>query len=387
MLKRRLAAAVLLALAASAWPQSRETAVQAALGEYIAAHSVVGASVAVLEKDGTLFVSGAGFQDREGKIPATGDTIYRLGSISKPVTAIAAMQMVEAGKLSLFADVRQIVPDWPDKGAFITLRHLLTHTSGIRHYIPLKRDVFYERFSVARSLDVFRSDDLLFKPGERVSYSTHAFSLVARMVEIASGETFAEFVRAHIGKPAGAATLSLENRAVPNQARSMLYTRGTTGDPVRPKQEEDVSWKNGGGGMESSAPDLARFAMAVLRNQLTASPTTDFLFQRQTVDGLDTKRALGWALDADGNPEHSGAQQGCRTSMRIDVRAGRVIVVMTNTDGNHPIADLLKAVSDAWRLGSRERREARGERQEGRRAPTHSQVPAGKPLEPPQRAA
>lgn len=344
---RSALATVLVLTAASAWPQSRE-AVQKALDEYVAKNGIVGASVAILERDGTHYETGSGFQDREAKIPATANTVYRLGSISKPVTTVAAMQLVESGKLSLFSSVANTVSEWPDNGASITLRHLLTHTSGIRHYLAAKQDVYYEPFSVARSLDVFKDDALLFKPGTRVSYSTHAFSLVARLVEVGSGETFAKYIEDHISRPAGASTLRLEDRSKPNASRSSLYSVGTQGVALRANREENVSWKSGGGGMESSAPDLARFAMAVLKNKLTGSQVTDFMFQKQIVDGLDTRRGLGWALDAQGNPEHGGAQQGCKTFLAIDRAAGRVVVVMTNTGGIHPIQELSQAVAAAW---------------------------------------
>ncbi|MCB8933255.1 MAG: beta-lactamase family protein [Fimbriimonadaceae bacterium] len=334
--------------AAAAFPQSREAAVQKALDAYVAEHHLVGASAAVLERDGTHFETGSGFQDREAKTRASARTVYRLGSISKPVTAVAAMQLVESGKLSLFAPVAALVPEWPHKEAGITLRHLLTHTSGIRHYAAGKSDVFFEPFTVKSSLDVFKDDPLLFQPGAKVSYSTHAFSLVARLVEIAGGGNFAEIVRRRVAAPAGAQSLRLEDRSKPDPARSALYELSALNVALRQTREENISWKSGGGGMEASAPDLARFAMAVLENRLLRPQTTDFMFQRQIIDGLDTGRGLGWALDAKGNPVHGGAQQGCRSYLAIDRKAGRVVAVMTNTGGNHPIHELAQAVASAW---------------------------------------
>ncbi len=352
MPKIRLIALLSLFLSAVSWAQTQQAAVKKVLDDYVAANRVVGASVAVLKDDGVLFAAGAGFQDREQKLAAGPETVYRLGSISKPVTAVAAMQMVEAGKISLFSYVGVHVPEWPDKKAHITLRHLLTHTSGIRHYIATKRDVYFEPFTVTRSLDVFKGDDLLFKPGERVSYSTHAFSLVARMVETASGEEFAAYVSKRVAGPADAPSLSLEDRSKPNANRSQLYDWVGNGDPMRAVFIENISWKSGGGGMESSAPDLARFGRAVLTNKLLASQTTDFMFQKQVVDGLDTGRGIGWDLDSAGNPEHGGAQQGCRALMKIDKATRTVFVVMTNTGGSHPIGQLLQGVITAWKATS-----------------------------------
>ncbi len=361
MPKFRLVVLFAALLSAVTWAQTKEEAIKQSLDDYVAANKVVGASVAVLKDDGTLYATGAGFQDREEKSAATADTVYRLGSISKPVTAIAALQLVEAGKLSLFSNVRAHVPDWPDIHADLSLRHLLTHTSGIRHYIATKRDVYFEQFTVTKSLDVFKDDALLFKPGARVSYSTHAFSLVARMIETASGEEFAAYVAKHVSAPAHSPTLQLEDRSKQNANRSQLYTQIANGDPSRAIFVENISWKSGGGGMEASAPDLAKFGMAALTTRLLNSHTTDFMFQKQIVDGLDTERGLGWDLDARGNPEHGGSQQGCRALMKIDKATRTVFVVMTNTGGSHPIGQLLQSVITAWksefRLTSR-----RGER-------------------------
>lgn len=333
--------------------QSREDAVHKTLVDYIEANKVVGASVAILKSDGTAFQAAAGYQDREAKIAATANTIYRLGSISKPVTTVAALQLVQEGKLGLFANVATIVQDWPTKEAGITLRHLLTHTSGIRHYRATKPDVYFERFTVARSLDVFKNDPLLFQPGERVSYSTHAFSLVARMVEVASGQEFVSVIKSRVSDPSGATTLALENRSTLSKDRSKLYSLRTGADSVLESREEDISWKSGGGGMESSAPDLAKFGLAAMNGKLLDAQMTEFMFQRQTVGTLDTGRGLGWVIGPGGQPEHSGAQQGCRTYIVLDREFGTVFVVMTNTGGNHPIAQLMASVVTAW--GERKR--------------------------------
>ncbi len=327
--------------------QDRTEAVAKALNDYIAQHKVVGASVAIV-KQGVHVQVGAGWADREGGVQVTQDTVFRLGSISKPVTAVASLQLVQEGKLSLFANVARAVPEWPKADAPITLRHLLTHTSGVRHYIVSKRDVFYERKTVVQSLDVFKDDALLFKPGERVSYSTHAFSLVARMVETASGSDFATYVREKVAKPAGAPTLALEDRTVAQPNRSRLYSIRANADSALEVREEDISWKSGGGGMEASAHDLARFGLAAMTARLLDAHLTDFMFQPQTIGGLETNRGLGWSFSPFGQPEHGGAQQGCRCLMVLDREHGTVYVVMTNTGGGHPIGQLMASVINAW---------------------------------------
>ncbi len=344
---RRLAL-LIAALPALALAQTKEDAVLKALNDYVAANKVVGASLAIHKTNGSTFHAAAGFQDRERSIGASVDTVYRLGSISKPVTALAALQLVQEGKLSLFANIAQYVPEWTNKEAGITLRHLLTHTSGVRHYVATKRDTYYEPFTVAKSLDVFKDDPLLFQPGERVSYSTHAFSLVARMVETAGGQDFKSAIKSRISDRTNSPTLALEDRSIANAFRTRLYSIRTGADSILETREEDISWKSGGGGMESSAPDLARFGIATMTNGLLDPQLTDFMFQSQTVAGKGTNRGLGWSFGPHGQPEHGGAQQGCRCLMVLDREHGTVYVVMTNTGGNHPIGQLMAAVINAW---------------------------------------
>ena len=345
---RRFAVLALALFSALSWAQTREELVKKALDDYIAANKVVGATVAILKADGTLFTTAAGFQDRESNAPATEKTVYRIGSVSKVVTTIAALQLVQEGKLSLFSNVSLEAPEWTNRDAGITLRHLLTHTSGIRHYTTAKFDVYYKPFTPAESLDVFKDDPLLFKPGERVSYSTHAFSLVARIVETADGRDFATAVRARISDLAGATTLALEDRSAPNPDRTKLYTIANVAEPLLETLEENISWKSGGGGMECSAPDLARFGLAAMGGRLLDTQMTDFMFQRQVVAGLETDRGLGWDFSPFGEPAHGGAQQGCRCQLVLDRVNGTVYAIMTNTGGSHPIGQITVSVINAW---------------------------------------
>lgn len=336
--------------ASHAFAQTKQEAIQKTLHEFITSNNIVGASVAIIDQSGELSSVAAGYADKQKLLPTSATTVYRLGSISKPVTSVAALQLVEKEALSLDNDIRVVVSDWPDKSGVITLRHLLTHTSGIRHYVLSKRDVFYKRFTVTESLGVFKDDTLLFKPGARVSYSTHAFSLVARMVEIASKQEFGKYIENHISLVAGANSLRLEDRSKSDSNRSLLYNHNAKGQSVLALQAEDISWKSGGGGMESSAEDLAKFGYAVLSSRLLSKSTTEQMLSKQSIAGLDTFRGLGWAIGEFG-PEHGGAQQGCRSLLVLDIKSQSIFVVMTNTGGDYGLNEVLSEIRRIW-IGS-----------------------------------
>jgi len=283
-----------------------------------------------------------------GPDPVASNTIYRLGSISKPVTAVATLQLVEQGKLSLDEDIRKAVPEWPDKGKKITLRQLLGHLGGIRHY-GNKADAFYNHFNDSGSaLKVFKDDPLVDEPGTKYSYSTHAFTIVARACENGSGLGFPLLIKSRISDVSNSPTLRCEDRRVADRDRATLYVKSGT-DIRKVPAAEDLSWKYGGGGLESTAGDLCRFAFAVLEGRLLKPKTVDEMWTSQkTNDGKATGYGMGWSV-GEGKygrrASHSGAQQGAQSNMVVYRDKGVVIVLLSNLTG-HPLGELTDQIAD-----------------------------------------
>ena len=323
--------------------------VDSAVTDYMKAHGVVGASVCVVQNGKTVVSKGYGYQDREHQVAASPKTVYRLGSVSKVVTATSLMRLVQDGKLDLDRDVRNYVPEYPAKQWGFTTRNVLTHSSGIRHYTSDKPDSFLPHFnSVSESLVVFKDDPLLFEPGTKFSYSTHAFTLAARIAEVAGGKPFGELLQAVVFKPAGTKTLGLEDLKTPAvKDRSELYDRIVEKGPVlHSVRREDNSWKYGGGGMESSVLDLAKFGQAVMDGKVLKQATVSQMWTPVSLRDGSSQYGLGWAVSEQGFAEHGGAQQGCRAYLRIDPKTRTVMAILTNTSG-HPIGDLASSV---WTL-------------------------------------
>ncbi len=340
----RLIAAPFLLLAAVSFAEDK---VAETVNAYLAEHKVVGASVAVMSHGNVLYANGFGFMNKESKAKATEHTVYRLASVSKPLTAIAAMQLVEKGKLSLDGDATKFAPLFPKKKWAFSLRHLLTHTSGIRHYMAGKRDGGTTRYnSAAESLVKFKDDELLYEPGTNLTYSTHAFTLVAYMIEAASGLSFGEYMQKYVFDPADAQSMALEAREVESKNRSELYDL-VNGNPIRPILVEDLSWKYGGGGYEASALDVVKVADALIQGKLTSKKTLAQIVEKQSFGELSTNRALGWVLGEDGTLLHGGSQQGARSMVSANPETGLVICVLTNTS-NHDILTLFNSVQAAW---------------------------------------
>lgn len=250
--------------------------------------------------DGRLeWSGGAGWADIENRVAVSGQAVGRIGSISKPMAAVTVLRLVEQGKVRLADPVSQHVPAFPEKRWPVTLRHVLTHTSGIRHYKPGEFGSMKHYNSVAEAVGVFAGDPLKFQPGTQYSYSSFAYNLLAGVVERHSEGTFRDVLRRTIWGPAGMSSTNLEvqGEIVPRRARGY----------VRDKQERtrnapyaDLSVKWAGGGVISSPVDLVRFSDALLGGRLVSGRTLKEMATRGVLaGGKQTGYGLGLSVGQD----------------------------------------------------------------------------------------
>ncbi len=171
-------------------PEKRKQ-IEVAVTKFMAANRPPGVSVAVVEDEKEQWPAGFGMADIENSIPTAG-TLYRLASISKPITATAAMLLYERGKLDLDAPVQKYCPAFPGKEWPISTRQLLGHLGGIHHYRSQSLEdpevISTRHFDdpIAGGLGFFKDDPLVAKPGTKFSYSTHGYTLVGCIIEGAS---------------------------------------------------------------------------------------------------------------------------------------------------------------------------------------------------------
>ncbi|HZH99324.1 MAG TPA: serine hydrolase domain-containing protein, partial [Fimbriimonadaceae bacterium] len=240
MLSRRCSlSALFLVLSTAALPQ--QESVTSAVEAYMREHGVTGATVAIGQNGKMVYERAFGMADIEHDVRATTSTVYRLASISKSITAVAVMQLVEAGKVKLDEDARTYVPEFPQKENRFTVRDILCHQSGIRHYKQNEPPGVKRYTSVADSLEVFSGDPLLHEPGTKYGYSTHAYTILARLVEIASGMSFREYLKSQLFKRAGMETTDIEDQQTIVKHRSRGYRKGSDGLLNSPF--EDISYK------------------------------------------------------------------------------------------------------------------------------------------------
>jgi CubicO group peptidase (beta-lactamase class C family) len=334
----------------AALPPGKVRQIEALVNAEMAKQRIPGMTVAVAAGRQVRWSAGFGTQDVENDVAARPSTVYRLGSISKPITAVAVMQLFERGKLDLDAPVQKYCPAFPEKRWPVTTRQVLGHLAGIRHY---KSDDEFNstRFyaSVAEGLDMFKDDPLLSEPGTKYSYTTHGYSVLGCAVEGASGQKFADFVAENVFRPAAMERIRVDSVAdiIPNRAQGYRITdRGVlTNSPLA-----DNSYKVPGGGFVSTAEDLARFAVALQTGRLLKRETLELMYAPQrTRDGKETGYGLGWGVAKRPTGErtvgHSGGQQRVSTFLHMQPDQGLAVVVMSNLEGAR-LGELVKQIGD-----------------------------------------
>jgi serine beta-lactamase-like protein LACTB, mitochondrial len=324
---------------------------------------LVGLSIALVRDGRIIHTEHRGWEDRERQIPAGDDTMYRWASISKPLTAVVAMQLWEKGRLDLDREVWDLVPEFPRLPQPITCRQLLCHQSGIVHYTNGKviktprPDLDGRYLSIIDALDTFKASPLVCSPGEKYSYTTHGYILAGAVVErAAAGPVYPQLVRENIILPLGMTTLRPDYQWEDIPGRAVGYRPGRTGeDGARPmviSTDTDVSWKLAGGGWISNISDLALFGAGMLEHKLVRPETRDLMWTAQpTLDGSPTRYGLGFQIASfGGRPliSHGGSQEKSRTLLIMSPSAGAAVALMSNTESANlmPLArDLLSLLT------------------------------------------
>ncbi len=326
------AASTALSIAPARYANAIEQGQKVALE--LVGRGIPGVSVAVAVNGEIVWSDGFGYADLEERVPVWPSTRFRIGSISKSLTADALAQLYEQGRLDLDAPVQRYVPSFPDKGDVITTRQLAGHLSGIRAY---KGDEFLLQKHYATVLDglaVFKDDPLLFPPGTKFSYSSYGFNLLSAVLESASGEAFLSYMREHIFLPLGMHdTVADENEKIVEH-RTRFYTRAKEGE-LQNGPYVDNSYKWAGGGFLSTGEDLVRFGSAHLRGGHLKPATLALLFTSQrTKAGEETGYGIGWFIGRKGVKYrvigHGGGSIGGTSQLALFPDSNVVVAVLTN---------------------------------------------------------
>ncbi len=302
--------------------------------------AVPGASLLVIQ-DGELVVRrGYGLSDVEHGIEAGPTTNYRLASVTKQFTAAAILLLAEDGKLTLDDRLRHWLPTLPAADDAITLRHLLSHTSGLIDYEDVMPDDITEQLRDADVLRLLESQDrTYFEPGSGYRYSNSAYALLALIVERASGKSFQDFLRERIFLPLGMHDTLAYVRGGPEVPHRAYGYSLIDGHWVRTDQSP-TSAVLGDGGIYSSIEDLAKWDAALYDDRLLsdASRAAAFSAHAQVVgEPYQADYGYGWRITGD-SLWHSGETIGFRNVIVRYPKQRLTVVVLSNRDDPEPYA-------------------------------------------------
>jgi CubicO group peptidase (beta-lactamase class C family) len=295
------------------------------------------AGAVLVSKNGKPILAEAyGFADRERKIPDTLTTRFRIGSMNKMFTAVATLQLVQAGKLGLNDALGKYLADYPNKDvAKVTIHQLLTHTGGTG-------DIFGPEFDAHR-LELRTLQDYVklygnrgpkFEPGSHWEYSNYGFILLGVMIEKVSGESYYDYVREHIYTPAGMASTGSdpEDKAVID--RSVGYTKANASNQWQPNTDTLPYRGTSAGGGYSTVEDLLKFANALQENKLLNAHFTELLTAGKA-GTPDSSYAYGFGdhtLNGTRCFGHGGGAPGMNGDLKICPGPGYVVAVLANMD-------------------------------------------------------
>jgi serine beta-lactamase-like protein LACTB len=333
----------LVAEPASSLPLPDAQKIDAAVESWRSQSGAPALSLAVVVDNLLTFSKGYGLADLEKKIPATNDTVYRLASLTKSLTATVVMQLLEQGKLDLDAPIQKYCPAFPEKQWPVTARHLLTHLAGIRHNTWSETRSTQHFANINDSINVFKDDALLSEPGTKYSYSTQGYVLLGCAIEGASGMPYLEYLDERIFKPAGMTKTALDdsNLNVPN--RAVGYRKGLFGlswlswlRGVHEAPPHDTSIKVPAGGLLSTVDDMARFSIALMGGQLVQPETLTKMWTKpKTRDGQESEYGFGFLIAEKNGQQrvfNDGSQAGTRTFLFLIPEKKFAVCLMTNLE-------------------------------------------------------
>ena len=292
----------------------------------------------LVRRDGrTLFEGAYGLADRERNVANTPLTQFRVGSMNKMLTAVAVLQLVQAGKVRLDASLATYLPDHPNTSlaTSVTIHHLLTHTGGTG-------DIFGPQFTAHRLelrdtedyLELYGMRSLQFAPGSQWAYSNYGFMLLGAVIERVSGMSYDDYLATHILAPAGmtATGAAPENVVVPNRSVGYMMQGGTlvSNAPTLPYRGTPA------GGWYSTVGDFARFAVALREHRLLDAQHTALLLGGKVTMGQSVVRyAYGFIDRVQFGRRlvgHGGGAPGMNGELTFEPGGGYVVVLLSNFD-------------------------------------------------------
>ncbi len=327
----------------------------AILHNLVVENRIPGVSITILRKGKLFYERGYGYADLDKKVKVSPQkTLFRIASISKCITGLALAKMVEEEIVELDASFYRYVPYYPKKKYDFTLRQLASHTAGIRSYMG-KEFALNMPYSIKDSIEIFKDDPLVFKPGKGYLYNSFDFVLLSLAMQEACGIPFEKYVAEKILEPLG--MLNTMPEGVTEHSRSyqkkvveqsLTYTKTKMG--FKKTVPVNNYYKLAGGGYLSTSNDIAKLGHAILDKKLIAPEILKEILTSQTVNGSLTYYGLGFQVSQDDQGRnyvgHVGNSVGAYSNFFVYPKEQVVISVLINCTNPQIQNDLNRAYNE-----------------------------------------
>lgn len=298
-----------------------------------------GAVILIARKGQVFYEKAFGMANLELNIPMKPDMVFRIGSLTKQFTAVAILQLVEQGKLSLQDEITKFIPDYPVQGRHITIEHLLTHTSGIKPYTSMKDagEIQRKDMKPTEVIDFFENEPMDFEPGTKWRYNNSGYFLLGYIIEVITGKSYATYLEDAFIKPLGLTDTyyGSDTRIIKNRAGA--YDKDKDGFLNAEMISMTVPFS--AGAIQSTVDDLFKYYKALLGYRLLKKETLNKAFVPYTLsDGKSANYGYGWFQGSvQGSPtlEHTGSINGFRT-MALYLPIEDVFIAIFSNCSCHP---------------------------------------------------
>jgi CubicO group peptidase (beta-lactamase class C family) len=311
---------------------------------------IPGLSLAVVKEGKVIKSKGYGYANLELNVPTTPNTVYQIGSLTKQFTAVAIMLLVQENKIGLDDKISKYLKDISPAWQEITVRQLLTHTSGLAMDGILTTDkTFFADYTEEEMLKSAAALPVVSAPREQFSYSNLGYNLLAMMIEKVSGKTYAEFVKERLFQPLGMTATRVNDKTaiIPNRAQGYLWIGGD----LRLCEQLSPTRYMGSASLLSTALDLAKWDAALSTRAFLTDASRKAMWTPAVLKtGKPTDYGFGWFISSvkkHTNINHNGAINGFLANISRFVDDNLTVIVLANQSG---LASTEKIATDVARL-------------------------------------
>ena len=296
-------------------------------------HRIPGLTLKIIRDGKTIKTAAYGRANIELNVPAKPDTVFEIGSITKQFTAAGILTLAQEGKLSVDDKISKYLKDTPEAWANVTIRHLLTHTSGIKNYTGLNGFQIRRHLTQEQFIQAIGKEPMDFQPGDSWKYCNTGFNLLGYIIENVSGKNYWDFMSERVFQPLGmtATTNRLLSLVIPNRASGYEQT-----NHVWMNRDSDLTEVFSAGAIASTVGDLAKWNASLDSDRLLNAASKEQMWTPVKLnDGKTRKYGFGWYVDAvEGhkNIGHGGSTSGFSASIQRFPDNRLAVIILTNTD-------------------------------------------------------